>query len=314
MNSNLAAAITKEASKQTYYTIRLLVDRPRVADAYRAYAYFRWVDDVLDAEAPSGPEAGDAERFERSSFLDRQKSLLDQCLRGVMPRDANRYEAMLVELVRRADHVDAGLETYLRHMMLVMDFDVRRRGRLVSQAELNEYTGWLAIAVTEAMHHFIGNGDAAPHDETQYLAVSGAHILHMLRDTYQDVRAGYFNIPREVLEAHSIGPADVHTDAYRAWVEGRVRLARAHFDAGRAYFAQVQNRRHRLAGLAYIARFEWLIETLEREDFRLRPRYAEGGSLGTSLRMSWHVLWWMIGSPGLRTPSAPIASPRDGRP
>jgi phytoene/squalene synthetase len=221
---------------------------------------------------------------------------------------------MLVELVRRADPVDARLEAYLRHMMLVMDFDVRRRGRLVSQAELNEYTGWLATAVTEAMHYFIGNGAAAPHDETRYLAVSGAHILHMLRDTYADVRAGYFNIPREVLEAHSIQPEDVHSDAYRAWVEGRVQLAQAHFDAGRAYFARVQSPRHRLAGLAYMARFEWLIETLEREDFRLRPRYAEGRSLATGLRMSWHVLKWMIGSQDLRTPLAPIASSRDVRP
>jgi phytoene/squalene synthetase len=311
MNS-LASAITWEASKQTYYTIRLLVDRPLVDDAYRAYAYFRWVDDVLDAEVPPGSVAGDTERFERLRFLDRQKSLLDQCLRGVDPRDANRHEAMLVELVRRADPFDARLEAYLRHMMLVMDFDVRRRGRLISQAELNEYTRWLATAVTEAIHYFIGNGAAAPHDETRYLAVTGAHILHMLRDTCGDVRAGYFNIPREVLEAHSIGPADVHNDAYREWVEGRVQLARAHLDAGRAYFARVQSPRHRLAGLAYVARFEWLIQTLEREDFSLRPRYAEGRSLGTGLRMSWRVLSWMIGSHGLRSPSGPIASPRDG--
>jgi phytoene/squalene synthetase len=209
--------------------------------------------------------------------------------------------------------VDASLKAYLRHMFLVMNFDVRRRGRLVSRAELDEYTGWLATAVTEALHHFIGNGAAAPQDETRYLAVSGAHILHMLRDTYQDLRAGYFNVPRELLEAHSIGPEDVHTDAYRDWVKGRVELARAYFDAGRAYFARVQSPRHRLAGLAYIARFEWLIETLESDDFRLRPRYAEGRSLGTGLRMSWHVLWWMIGSAGRRTPSAPIASARDGR-
>jgi phytoene/squalene synthetase len=314
MTSNLASAITKAASKQTYYTIRFLVDRPRMEDAYRAYAYFRWVDDVLDAEAPLGSVVSDVERFERRCFLDRQKSLLDQCLRGVVPRDVNRQEAMLVELIRRTEPVDAGLEAYLRHMMLVMDFDVRRRGLLVSQAELNEYTGWLATAVTEAMHHFIGNGAAAPHDETRYLAVSGAHILHMLRDTYQDMRAGYFNVPREMLEAHSIGPEDVHADAYRAWVEGRVRLARAHFDAGRAYFARVQSPRHRVAGLAYIARFEWLIETIEREDFRLRPRYAERRSLATGLRMSWQVLSWMIGSQGQRTPSTPIASRRDGRP
>ncbi len=51
--ANTAIAITKAASKQTYATIRFLVDRERVNDAYLAYAYFRWVDDVLDAE--SGP-------------------------------------------------------------------------------------------------------------------------------------------------------------------------------------------------------------------------------------------------------------------
>ncbi len=48
MVPNLASSITKTASKQTYYTIRFLVDRDRVDDAYRAYAYFRWVDDVLE--------------------------------------------------------------------------------------------------------------------------------------------------------------------------------------------------------------------------------------------------------------------------
>jgi large subunit ribosomal protein L18 len=44
----LAASITKAASKQSYYTIRFLVDRDRMDDAYRAYAYFRWVDDIID--------------------------------------------------------------------------------------------------------------------------------------------------------------------------------------------------------------------------------------------------------------------------
>jgi hypothetical protein len=53
------------ASKQTYYTIRFLADRDRVADAYRAYGYFRWVDDTLDAGPGSGPE--------RSAFLDTAK-------------------------------------------------------------------------------------------------------------------------------------------------------------------------------------------------------------------------------------------------
>jgi phytoene/squalene synthetase len=307
-SSNLASAITKAASKQTFYTIRFLVDRPRIDDAFLAYAYFRWVDDVLDAGVSPNPTLGETERLERRRFLDRQRSLLDECLQGHPPRDVNARESMLVDLVRHADREDGALETYLRQMMLVMDFDVRRRGRLVSEVELSEYTRWLAVAVTEAMHHFIGGGDAPPHDASRYRAVAGAHILHMLRDTAVDLRAGYFNVPREWLERFSIGPGDLHCDAYRAWVAGRVELARGNLEAGRAYYGRVRSLRHRLAGLAYLARFEWLIQQLERDEFRLRSRYDDLPSLSTSLRMSWLTLAGLAGlrrSSGRRTAGPP---------
>src|SRR5512143_1186945 len=239
MLTNPASTITKTASKQTYTTIRFLVDRQRVDDAYRAYAYFRWVDDVLDADSGSASE--------RRVFLERQKSLLEKCDRGEPPRDANIQEKMLVELVQRDHEKNSGLQIYLRNMMLVMDFDARRRGRLISQVELNEYTRWLASAVTEALHYFIGHSCFAPHDETRYLAVSAAHITHMLRDTFDDMQVGYYNIPREVLEINHITPRDVGSDAYRAWVKSRIELAREYFKAGRGYFARVQNPRCRLA-------------------------------------------------------------------
>jgi phytoene/squalene synthetase len=313
MIPSLAAAITKVASKQTYYTIRFLVDRPLVDDAYRAYAYFRWIDDILDDVRPTDWNAGDADRLDRLRFLERQKALLETCLNGEEPGDLDPHEAMLAELVRHADRSDPRLVAYLRHMMLVMGFDVERRGRLITQQELDDYTRWLAIAVAEAMHYFIGNGAAAPHDETRYMAVSGAHIVHMLRDTYTDLRAGYFNVPREVLEAASIGPADLRCDAYRAWVGERVRLARASFDAGQSYFARVQSRRHRLAGIAYMARFEWLIETLERNGFTLQADYAEQRSLATGLRMGAYAASALVRPPSLHRPAVPIATTRGDR-
>jgi hypothetical protein len=323
---NPAASITKAASKQTYYTIRFLVDRDRVDDAYRAYAYFRWVDDVLDGVSASGSgpvpdEAGasvlsEVEASERRAFLKRQQALLEICMQGEAPGDTNAQEQMLVELVQGDSGKNSGLRAYLHYMMRVMGFDVARRGRLVSQAELNEYTRWLAVAVTAAMHHFIGHGAYAPRDEARYLAVSAAHIVHMLRDTYDDVQAGYYNVPREVLEANRIGPRDVHHEAYRAWVRGRVQLAREYFEAGQVYFRRVQNARHRLAGFAYMARFEWLLQTIEREGFLLRHRYNERKSLSTGLRMSWLALSSMVSLREARTPSrAPsgqIASERQG--
>ncbi len=277
MHATPASLITKSASSQTYYTIRFLADRDRVEDAFRAYGYFRWVDDTLDSDVLSD--------VQRTAFFERQEYLLEQCYCGKSPSDVDVEENMLVELVEHDQEKNSGLRIYLRNMMRVMDFDVRRRGRLISRAELNQYTRWLASAVTECIHYFVGHDDFSPHDATRYLAVSAAHIAHMLRDTFDDAQHGYYNIPREVLQANHIGPLDVYSDAYRAWVKSRVDLAREHFRAGKGYFARVENPRFRLACFAYIARFEWLLDTLEREGCRLRPQYGERKSARAGFQM-----------------------------
>ena len=305
MISTPASSITKATSKQTYYTIRFLVDHERVDDAYRAYGYFRWVDDILDAGSDSRPE--------RRVFLERQKTLLEKCYQGEAPQGANINEQMLVELVQHDYEKNSGLQLYLRNMMQVMDFDAHRRDHLISQVELNEYTRWLATAVMECIHYFIGHDDFAPHDETRYVAVYAAHITHMLRDTFDDLQAGYYNIPREVLEENHIEPQDVQSDAYRTWVKSRVQLAREYFRAGKAYFARVQNLRCRLACFAYIARFEWLLDTIEREEYVLHPQYRERKSVTTGLRMSWLTIASLINPREMETPSQPIASQRQGR-
>ena len=294
-----APAITKNASTQTFYTIRYLVDAERVADAYRAYAYFRWVDDSLDAESMS--------EVERAAFIQRQKSILQKCYRHESPSDANIQETMLVDLVQRDHEKNSGLQCYLRNMMAVMSFDAHRRGRLISQTELNEYTHLLASAVTEALHYFIGHCCYSPHDETRYLAVTAAHITHMLRDTFDDMQAGYFNIPREVLNTNRISPFDIDSKAYRSWVKSRVALARKYFRAGRDYLRRVQNPRCRLAGFAYTARFEWLLDTFEREGYLLRPQYEERKSVGTGLRMMTSALSSMISFRGTDLPQEKMA-------
>jgi phytoene/squalene synthetase len=271
----LAASITKAASKQTYYTIRFLVDRDRTPDAYRAYAYFRWLDDSLDQ--------GMMERSERIAFVNRQRTLVDGCYRGEWPSDPSVEERMAVDLIRHDREKHSGLQSYIRNMMTVMAFDAERRGRLISQAELADYAHCLAVAVTEALHHFIGHGHSSPRSEARYLAATAAHITHMLRDTLEDTAAGYFNTPREFLESHAIAPQDVASDAYRKWVRSRVRLARDYFRAGKIYLAQVENLRCRIAGYAYIARFDGVLDAIEREGYQLRFEYRERKSLGARM-------------------------------
>jgi len=278
----LAADITRTASKQTYYTIRLLADRERIPDAYRAYAYFRWVDDGLDAETGA--------QSERVAFLQHQQGLLDACYRGQAPDCACAEEQMLVDLAANDTEKDSGLRSYLYNMMGVMAFDVARRGRAISQAELAAYTRILATAVTEAMHYFIGHNCPAPCDETRYMAVEGAHVIHMLRDMVEDAAVGYFNLPREYCAAQGISWQDVDHPAYRKWVRSRVELANACFRMGRENMARIKTWRCRLAGYAYIARFEWMAYAIERDGYRLRAAYPERKSLQAGLWMVWRTV------------------------
>lgn len=273
----LAARITKTASKQTYYTIRFLVDRHRTADAYRAYAYFRWADDQIDEN--------DLEPSKRLAFVSRQQTLIEYAYQGQELTGLTAEEWMLVHLIQGDVEKDSGLQTYIRQMMAVIAFDAGRRGRFISQAELESYTRWLATAVTEALHHFIGHGCPTPHDESRYSAVTAAHITHMLRDALEDAHTGYFNIPGEWLESHHITPHDANNPAYREWVESRVQLACACFRAGKSYIAQVPNLRCRLAGYAYMARFQGVLDMIEQDDYYLRPHYPKGKRLLAGLKM-----------------------------
>lgn len=302
---NLARQITKEASTQTYYTIRCLVDRSLVTDAYQAYAYFRWVDDIVD-QAHILPA-------DQLTFLARQQAIISSCYRGEMPPDLCPEEQMVADMIRRDESMSDGLRLYIHQMMTVMVFDAGRKGRLISQPELAEYTHALAVAVTEAMHHFIGHDAAAPHDDTRYLAVTGAHITHMLRDAVEDAAAGYVNIPQEVLEQHQITPTDWHHEAYQAWVQQRVQLARRCFAAGRHYLARLASLRCRLAGYAYINRFEVVLNLIEKDDYRLRPAYPERKSRKAALKMCLAALTQTGFSllPGKRSPFIPFISPTE---
>jgi len=267
-HSNLASSITHASSRQTYYTVLLLVDHELTQDAYRAYAYFRWLDDQLDGD--------DMNKAERLAFVQREMALVDQCY-GIEGKDSPRLlceeEYMLVDLIRSDPAPNSGLQLYIRNMMAVMAFDAERRGRLISRQELADYSRWLATAVTKALHYYIGHRCGAPQVESRYLAATGAHIAHMLRDTVEDNEAGYFNIPGEYLAEHGIGPLDIVTDAYRAYVKERVELAKIYFDAGKEYLAQVESLRCRLAGYSYIARFTPVLNMIEHDGYLLRIHY-----------------------------------------
>ena len=70
----------------------------------------------------------------------------------------------------------------------------------------------------------------------------------------------------------------------------RVQLAREYFRAGRAHLARVESLRCRIAGYAYMARFESVLDAIERDGYRLRAAYPECKGLSTGLGMGWSAL------------------------
>ncbi len=291
-NPSLAVSITKAASQQTYATVRYLVDPERVDDAYRAYAYFRWVDDWLDQPSLA--------KREQMAFVNRQHTLVDRCYRHERLPDITAEEQLLVELISTDDEVDSGLRSYIQNMMAVMAFDARRRGSVVSSAELDRYSLNLATAVTEALHYFVGHDSPTPRTTGRYLAATGAHIVHMLRDAAEDTALGYFNVPVEYLRSHALDPRDVESEKYRDWVRQRVDLAKAYFRAGKDYLAQVGSARCRLAAFAYMARFTAVLRIIEREDYRLRSTYPDDKGWPTMVGLGLSTLALMLPPLALR--------------
>jgi phytoene/squalene synthetase len=171
-----------------------------------------------------------------------------------------------------------------------MAFDARRRGRLITDRELAVYTARLAVAVTDALHYFIGHKHSPPESSARYYPAMAAHITHMLRDAYEDIELGYFNVPAELLESNGLGELDLESAPLRDWVSCRVHQARAYLKDGAGYLDQVQSVRCRLAGYAYTARFAGILDAIEREGYRLRPRYPEFSQPRYALKVGSSVL------------------------
>lgn len=279
---SLAARITRTGSKQTYYTFLLLADRKRRQDAFQAYAYFRWLDDILDC--------GSGTVGEKTAIVNQQMEILEACYRGAVPTNVRQEEQMLVDLIRDDDGKDSGLQTYLRNMMMVMEFDVQRCGKYISQAELTHYTHLLSTAVTELLYFIIGNKGAPNGNEHRYDAVSGSHVVHMLRDLKEDIQTGYYNISSEYLHALQVSPEELNGIQLRKWVRERAILARQYFKHGRQYISRSKSIRCRLAGYAYIARFEWMLKLIERDGYLLKAEYPERKSLKAGLWMMGRVI------------------------
>lgn len=267
----LAHSITWAGSKQSYLTARLLVDRDLVDDCLRAYAYFRWADDMIDVSLQSNAD--------RIAFIGRQKLLIENLYRNDRPTILCPEEEMLADLISHDRGPDSGLGSFIQNFLAVIEFDARRNSRLVTRRELNAYTARLATAVMDGIQYFIGNGYQYPKTVDRTLAVVGAHLVHMLRDTLEDIPAGFVNIPVEDILERGICIEDVESESFRHWVSEQAEKARGCLNAGKLYIDSLEVLRCKLAGVWYCARFEWFLDAFQRDEYLLRHSYPDRHTL-----------------------------------
>lgn len=277
MSAALARSITRDASKQTYLTARLMVDSDLVDDALRAYAYFRWVDDFVDLRSQT--------KTESTSFTARQKEIIESLFRGDRPSDLEPEEEMVADLIDGHRMQDGGLHSYIRKMMGVIDFDAHRRGVLISGEELAWYSQTLGASVVDAIQFFIGRKHSYPDTNNRYLSGIAAHLAHMLRDMRQDIADGFVNIPREYLELYDLKLDNYEHPALRSWVHRRVDQARLMFQQGKRYLDKLKVLRIKIVGDWYAARFDGVLDTIEKDNYVLREDYGNRRRPGNWLRM-----------------------------
>lgn len=263
----LAKDITWKGSKQTYYTARWMVDKDLVSDFFRAYAYFRWVDDVIDVTSRS--------RAERKTFIGRQRKLIEKLYRKELMTNLSLEEEIAVELIQHDREEEGRLQSFVENMFAIIEFDAHRKGQLISEKELEWYSESVSKSVTDGLQYFIGNGHPYPVTENRNSAAMGAHIAHLLRDMIPDMEDGFINIPQEYLQAQGIQPDEVASEPFRKWVEDRVALARNYFREGKKYLDQLEVLRCKIVGHWYCARFEGVLDTIERDGFLLRRSYGD---------------------------------------
>jgi phytoene/squalene synthetase len=266
-SAELARSITRESSKQSYFTACFLADKALVDDCLKAYAYFRWADDVVDEHSSS--------RKDRLAFIERQKNIIADLYRQQQVDGLTQEEQLIADLIHSDRRENSGLKSFIHNFFAIIEFDAQRKGRTISQDELTWYATRLGIAVTDAIQYFVCNEHVYPDSELRYYAATAAHITHMLRDMRSDISEGYVNIPGEYINENKLDLEHANSPAFRAWVRNRVALARSYFSKGKLYLDQLTVLRCKIAGYWYCARFETILDIIERDNYVLRTDYDQ---------------------------------------
>ena len=105
LTASLARSITWVGSKQTFFVGYFMVDRNLVNDFFRAYAYFRWIDDIVDVSVKSKEDS--------IIFIRRQRELIEFLYMNEPLSNLSQEEEMMADLVRHDNTKNSRLKSFI---------------------------------------------------------------------------------------------------------------------------------------------------------------------------------------------------------
>lgn len=206
------------------------------------YSYMRYLDDLVDEPTVSADEAMWILEEQREKIL----CLYDR--RHIIPK--TDYDVLLLQFVEYDLQNGSSLKNPLLAMLGSLFFDSNRIGRIMSHAELEEYSETMGSSFLSFMFHFLHK---APSNEGQLKAVARAACqAYMLRDLREDLKKGYINVDEESIKLFEIDIRDPESNNFRDWIKERVQQLERQLKAFTRILREEQCFRNRLILLLFL--------------------------------------------------------------
>ncbi len=225
---NTAESITRKSTHFGYLLCKTFFKAETTLPLFQAYAYFRWLDDLVDQSNDS--------KESLASFMIRQKNLVTSWYNDESPQVSNLYETFIRETISHDKANELQLHSMIENFIEAIAWDVSRRYSIVSKHELGIYSLRLGRSYAEGLLFGLGMKSNNPnYDIALDKCGSAAHIAHTLRDLSIDLNLGYINISCEDMKLFDIDPLDPTLHGIGKWVAFSVEKAEALFSEGKIY-------------------------------------------------------------------------------
>jgi hypothetical protein len=233
--------------------------------ALLAFAYLKLFDNDVDEDADA-VRAGDAFAAHRA--------LAERSYAGAPPDPSLPFVQQLGAHVFAFDRANGSpLRGFLSDAVESMAIDIARRGKLLSQAEIDANLHLGGGGTVRGIAWFAAPGLVLPDALVNALCDAYMHADTLI-DLEHDLAFGLINVPAEAV-ARGVDP--LHPDArLAAWAQEQARLCEARFDAALGRLPEIESRR-----LREVARL--MLQTKRRKLRRFLalggwPRAQEGGA------------------------------------